>query len=258
MIGRFIAPLLLLLLIGCTLAADPLNPYDDPRIGAALEHYDIDVTVNAVSRLTCADGGARCVFRRENFAYYSFGRGQETEVAGEGATWAATVDGAVLTLHECTADQQGGNCVVSCNANCTCAVTLPENSVPEPCVEVATRAPTPAPKDEPPAFDQCPKRQFTQYCPELMNTGLPEGLDDEFECYNFCGGSFISVCDLEGNCGEEDCADKTATGTMNGQVFGCTLQDKLSFSPGNSGASVRTRNIMTVVLAIAAAVATFW
>ena len=258
MIGRFLTPLLLL--ITCALAADPLNPLDDPRIGAALEHYDIDVTETAISRLTCADGGARCVFRRENFADFSFGQGQETEVYGEGATWAATVDGAVLTLHACTADQQGGSCVVSCNANCTCAVTLDENSLPEPCVEVATRAPTPAPKTEPPKFDECPKRQFTQYCPELMNTGLPIGLDDEYECYNFCGGSWVSVCDLDGNCGPDDCANKTATGTMNGQVFGCTMQDKLNFSPGNSnsGVIVRTRTIMTVVLAMVAAVATFW
>jgi len=261
----------LLLLASCLLSitaqtqVDPLNPYDNPQIGATLQHYDVDRTDTAISKFTCADGGARCVFRRNNYLSVSFGTGQESQVEGEGATWAAVNDGAVLTLGACTVDDfdstsSGASCIVSCNANCTCAVTVDSDSDPEPCEQVATRAPTPAPGTDPPLHTQCPKRQFNTFCPELMNTGLPLGLDNEYECFNFCGGYFVSSCDLEGNCGDVECSNKTATGTLNGQVLGCTLEDKFKYSPntqnGSSGAAVYNYRGVTGLAALLVIAAT--
>jgi len=145
MIQRFIAPLPLLL-IACVhyVAADP---------GAALQHYDEDATETAIRQFSCADSGARCLFRRENFASVDFGEGLATQVSGGSTTWASTVPGAVLILGACTVvDPQGSNndCIVSCNEDCTCAVTLDGDSAP--CVEVTSRAPTPVPGIETPIF----------------------------------------------------------------------------------------------------------
>ena len=222
---------------------DPLNPYNNPTIGATLEHYDVDRTNNTKSAFTCKDGGARCVFRRSHFSSLSFGSGQNSEVVGEGAVWAATVDGAVLTLGNCNVtdfgDSARGACVVTCNANCTCALTADDDpSTTQPCTEVASRAPTPAPRTEPTAMagtpssssTQCPNRIFDEFCGELMHgPGLPPGIEENYECYNFCGGIFVSSCDLSGQCGDSSCSNSTASGTINGEVQGCTYQDYLNF-----------------------------
>ena len=245
-------PLLLLLARG-----NAVELSDDPQILAALQHFSVDDTETAISRFTCGDEGARCVFRRENFRSHDFGTGQETQVDGEGATWAAVVpDADVLTLGACIASDESG-CIVSCNANCACDVQLDESSDPQPCVKFVTRAPTAAPRQETAAVDQqCPERQFTEFCPQLMNTGVPIGLDDEYECYNFCGGNFVSSCDMKGNCGNLECDNKTAVGTLNGQVYGCTMQDKVKYNPGPNGSnsgSIQRTIVMTGVLAMAVA-----
>ena len=88
-----------------------------------------------------------------------------------------------------------------------------------------------------------------------MNTGVPLGLDDEYECFNFCGGYFISSCDLQGNCGPIECDNKTAAGTMNGQVFGCVLQDKFNYDPDTSGGTIRSA---AVILALLGTVMALW
>jgi len=102
-------------------------------------------------------------------------------------------------------------------------------------------------------LSKCPKRQFTNFCGELMNTGLPLGVEANYDCFNFCGGTWISSCDLEGQCGDTTCKNSSATGTRNGEVMGCTLQDMISFTSAssNSGAGGSRSLRSTTTLAVA-------
>jgi hypothetical protein len=230
---------LLLVVLATAGDVNSLN-YSDPLIGKTLENFEVLTDDSAVTKFGCEDYGARCVFRRSNYKTVDFGpeyTSQETENE-QGAVWAAVADGAVLTLGPCTNEE---NCIVTCNANCTCAYVTDDSSDPQLCAQVSSRAPTPAPKTEAPVANTCPQRQFTEFCPDLMNNAIPEGVDGNYDCFNFCGGVWVSSCDYAGNCGTLDCDNKTATGTLNGQVYGCTVTDisesKLAPSDGRSSTS---------------------
>jgi hypothetical protein len=222
-----------------TAGLNSLN-YSNPTIGATRVNFVIDTNASAISKLSCATTGSRCGFRRGNYASVDFGKGQETEDA-QGAVWAATDVTAVLTLGGCTANDTANNCIVTCNANCTCAYTTTGSNaataVPTSCTDVSSRAPTMVPQTAAPVPSVCPKIQFTQFCPDLVRNALPPGIDKMYDCYNFCGGSWISTCDYSGSCGQTDCGNKTAAGTATGQVFGCTLADKTRGSTKSGGTS---------------------
>jgi hypothetical protein len=207
--------------IASTIYGQTFN-FSDPKVGATLENFVVVTDDSAVTTFGCNDSGARCVFRRSSYKSFDFGTGQETEDV-QGAVWAAVVEGAVLTLGPC---MNNGNCIVTCNANCTCAYVTDDSGGPQICTQVTSRAPTPAPKTEAPVFSECPERQFTEFCPELMATALPEGVENNYDCYNFCGGIWVSTCDYSGNCGTLNCENKTSAGTLAGQVFGCVVSDK--------------------------------
>jgi hypothetical protein len=225
---------LLLVVLATAGDVNSLN-YSDPLIGKTLENFEVLTDDSAVTKFGCEDYGARCVFRRSNYKTVDFGpenTSQETENE-QGAVWAAVADGAVLTLGACTNEE---NCIVTCNANCTCTYVTDDSADPQLCAQVISRAPTQAPKTEAPVANTCPQRQFTEFCPDLMSNAIPEGVDGNYDCFNFCGGVWISSCDYAGNCGTLDCDNKTATGTLNGQVFGCTVTDisKLASSDGSN------------------------
>jgi hypothetical protein len=219
--------------------ATDLDP-TDPMIGAALEHF----LPSQTSEFRCEDDGARCVFTRRSFASVDFGVGQETENV-EGAVWAATdALSAVLTLGDCRADEPT-DCIVTCNANCTCttaaataSISDASSSTPgrEECPRVVTRAPTPAPPTPAPVPAVCPEVQNKALCKELMSSEahLPEGL--EFDCYNFCGGRFISSCDFAGSCGTATCDNATDSGVYS-IVKGCTDADRATAAAPGDGSS---------------------
>ena len=69
---------------------------------------------------------------------------------------------------------------------------------------------------------------------------MPPGIEQNYDCFNFCGGIFVSSCDFSGQCGTLTCSNATAAGTMNGQVQGCTYQDYLSYQPDSSSFSTST------------------
>ena len=77
---------------------------------------------------------------------------------------------------------------------------------------------------------------------------MPSGIEQNYDCYNFCGGIWVSSCDYSGQCGTTTCDNSTATGTMNGEVQGCTYKDFVDYqamggaaapgSPSSGGAAV--------------------
>jgi hypothetical protein len=211
--------------VGSSVYAQSFN-FSDPKIGATLEHFVVATDDSAVTTFGCVDDGSRCVFRRSNYDSFDFGSGQETEEAA-GAVWAAVVQDAALTLGPCISND---NCIVTCNANCTCSYVTNDSGGPKICTQVTSRAPTPSPKTEAPVFSECPERQFTEFCPQLMATAIPNGVEDNYDCFNFCGGIWVSTCDYSGSCGLLDCDNKTAAGTLTGQVFGCLVSDKALYT----------------------------
>jgi hypothetical protein len=83
-------------------------------------------------------------------------------------------------------------------------------------------------------FNVDPQRQFREFCSDLMNNAIPEGVDGTYDFFNFCCGVWIyTSCDYPGNCGTLDCDNKTATGTLNGKVFGCTVTDVFKLAPSD-------------------------
>ena len=215
----------------------------DPVVGATLEHFEvIGSDTTAVTKFACVNAGSRCIFQRLNYDSVDFGTGQDTENT-QGAVWAATTEDAILTLGYCTAGDSstatsrandnhsvdGNSCVVTCNANCTCAYITDETmDEPQLCRALTTRAPTPAPKTAAPVFKVCPQQQFAdEFCPTLMQqpNSIPDGTIQNYDCFNFCGGVWIDTCDIAtGTCGTTQCDNATATGTLNGVVKGCTIE----------------------------------
>jgi hypothetical protein len=217
----------------------PMVNYSDPMVGAIDDNFEVVTDPTAVTKFICEDLGARCVFRRLSYAKIDFGTGQDTENE-QGAVWAATKPDAVLTLSTCLSSNNingydDNHCVVTCNANCTCAYETDDmvSGKPQLCNKMTTRVPTPSPKTEAPVPKVCPEQQFVkEFCPTLMQTALPEGNIENYDCFNFCGGIWISTCDVAtGKCGPVDCDNKTATGTLNGIVKGCTIEQYQAKSP---------------------------
>lgn len=222
--------------------------FSDSAVGATLDHYEVSSDATAVTKLTCENVGSRCIFNRLNYKSIDFGTGQDTENT-QGAVWAATTEGAILSLGPCTGNDNtatsrasstdnGNSCVVTCNANCTCAY-ITEDTVNEPqlCQTLVSRAPTPSPKTAAPVPKVCPQQQFaTEFCPTLMQSGgIPDGTIDNYDCFNFCGGIWIDTCDIAtGTCGTTQCDNATATGTLNGVVKGCTREHYNSKLPSNN------------------------
>jgi hypothetical protein len=260
--------------------------YENPTIGAELVHFRIATTEGSASTLACEDPGARCVFTKAYYSDVDFGDGQETS-NGQGAVWAATVDSAVLTLGACTGspDDDRNDCIVTCNANCTCdnissstttttaaaVATNKEGSSSSSgssetsassstCTRVESRAPTMAPKTSPPVPAVCPKTQFDLHCPELMRTSLPAGIVHNYDCFNFCGGIWVSGCAFgSATCGILDCDNKTAVGSVTGQVFGCTKADFLQQATApsattnggkKSSSSPRSSSLVTIMVLV--------
>jgi hypothetical protein len=218
---------------------------DDPYVGATLENFEVETDTTAITKFACVDAGARCAFRRLSYESIDFGTGQETDDI-QGAAWAATTEDAILTMGPCLTNgtivnDNDNNCVVTCNANCTCAYVSSTNQEPQSCNQLTTRVPTPAPETSAPVPRVCPERQFTdEFCPSLMQTALPEGVIDNYDCFNFCGGIWVSTCDYSGTCGTQDCDNKTATGTITGVVKGCTIEhynQKSSINKNNNKSS---------------------
>jgi hypothetical protein len=52
---------------------------------------------------------------------------------------------------------------------------------------------------------------------------LPAGNEKNFDCYNFCGGIFVSSC-TDGVCGNTNCDNETEVGSIDGIVKGCTYE----------------------------------
>lgn len=210
---------------------DPSETYPDD-----LEYFQISTTANAVSSLTCNELGARCLFRKDDYAGYDLGGGQET--ANElGAVWAYTTAGTVLTLQACIGSNDTNNsnndCIVMCTDNCTCSVVsdvdeggddVDSAGSATACTQVTSRAPTVAPLTNPQVAEEvCTIIQFEQYCGPLMLT-LPPGIAQNYDCFTFCGGVWASSCSFGQTCDNAfaDCANATAVGTLNGPVAGCT------------------------------------
>lgn len=248
--------------ISVAAAQDNSTDFDDPLIGATVLHFDIETTVNSTTVIRCDDPGSRCVFRESQYSSHSYGDGQES-ANSQGSVWAAIVESAVLTVGECQPTGDDVGCVVTCNANCTCEFTTEDEdgsdtlnagdvtatervtSKPQPCAQHESRPPTMVPQGSAPVAAVCPKQQFTTHCPELM-LNLPKGNLEEFDCFNFCGGAFVSSCDFAGSCGNLECDNKTEVGTATGQVFGCTPADAKAAgakATGTNGAGQRSNSI---------------
>jgi hypothetical protein len=145
-----------------------------------------------------------------------YGGGQNS-INIESSVWAANNVDAVLTLTDCLLDNEP--CRVTCNANCTCTVV----DTNEPCTAGVSLAPTPVPIAGPTAAKVCPNITNVQHCPELMQNKLPAGNEGLFDCYNFCGGSFVSACS-EGKCGPAECPEAGEAGSLMGVVTGYTTE----------------------------------
>ena len=221
-------------------APDVFN-ISNPVVGATLEHYVVSSEPSSVTKFVCSNIGSRCTYNRLFYESIDHGTGLEFETT-EGPVWASINETSVFTLGPCTGDDntatsrdsstvveiENNNCVVTCNANCTCAyITDASMNDPQLCSQVASRAPTPSPKTDPPVSQVCPQQQFaTEFCPTLMNPNtIPDGTIDNYDCFNFCGGVWIDTCDIAtGTCGATKCENATATGTLNGVVKGCTKE----------------------------------
>ena len=83
-----------------------------------------------------------------------------------------------------------------------------------------------------PASQICPIKQNNELCPQLM-ARVPS--NNFYDCYNFCGGIFISTCSFSGSCGATSCANKTDDGIAR-VVLGCTddhLPGRLTVEAGS-------------------------
>ena len=216
------------------------NPYEDPQFGARPILYDI--TDGAT--FTCEDDGARCVFQGEQFSFFEVGNGQQTVIL-EGDVWGANDPSSdTLAVGSCIESP----CYVKCNAKCSCK--KPDGS---DCATSGTRAPTPAPPTPAPVPQICPEKQNTELCSQLM-TRVPS--NNFFDCYNFCGGIFISSCAFSGRCGDLSCPNKTDDG-ISSVVLGCTdddLPDRLTREDG-SGSGVNDLKLSSTLFALITAVA---
>lgn len=193
--------------------------------------------VNGAS-FECLFDGARCAFREDSFASFEFDGGQPTSTV-EGTVWSsldASTD--TMSLGECTGD----DCLVTCTANCTCTET--DGS---PCPQSETAAPTTATPTAAPVPQTCPEVQNKEFCADLMARVSP---NRQHDCYNFCGGVFISECAYSGSCGSLTCDNQTAG--ADGLIFGCTDADRAPGSvpaPSPSGSSSASVSLLGSAIA---------
>jgi hypothetical protein len=240
---------------------------------AAKEYYVVTKS-NGVAQFQCVTSGSRCVFQRNDFtSTKAIGSDSQISETIQAPTWAAiNVSSDRLQLNTCiggststatataadtvstattrstAADPKG--CLVVCTAQCTCQYT--DNSTgtdtTKDCLalpeapsnnEIIQEAVTQAPKQPNTKDVQCPQSLNTNLCTQMMALPPPafeKGL--QFDCYNFCGGIFISSCDLQtGKCGAITCNNATADGTNTGRVFGC----KDSHRPNTINSNTKTQ-----------------
>lgn len=77
-----------------------------------------------------------------------------------------------------------------------------------------------------------------------MQNNLPLGQEGMFDCYNFCGGEFVSVCS-EGSCGSSECENAGADGTVEGIVAGCTAEHlNIQLRPESYGEAITLSSIV--------------
>ena len=216
-----------LLLITASFGILSNGDVNDPQFGARLEFFQISTNDEHQSKINCQQAtlGSRCVFYRTDYSSSHFGTGQETQTT-EGPAWAANQADSVLTLGNCI---NPDNCVVQCNANCTCAYNMIDDpdSIPMPCERTTSPPPTPAPLPPKVTTPQlCTVTKHKEHCKTLLETSLPPGNINNFDCFNFCNGEFESTCDFnENDCVAECTTDIQDDGTVNGFVFGCSKMD---------------------------------
>lgn len=209
---------------------------------ARTEHFEVG---SDGALFTCQDRGAKCGFSSNEYDFVHFGTGQKTQDV-QGAIWGSNEEDSVLNLGKCKTEL----CIVTCNANCACSN---RNDDSQACPRAASRSPTASPKTAAPVPSTCSNRDATSevHCPDLMNNGLDEGNEKNFDCFSFCEGQFSSACFLGGECRLREC-NTTSTG-RNGLVAGCTPADKLKL-PKDSGAPA---SFLTLVYALVTA-ASLW
>lgn len=188
---------------------------------------------------SCVDNGARCVYQNADYERV-VPRGGQTTINIEGMVWSATNNQTdYLVVTQCKVE----NCYVNCNANCTCVT--PDQEI---CARQVTRAPTPATETPAPVPRVCPQQSNKQHCRALMPKVPPNNF---FDCYNFCGGVFLSTCTFAGQCGALTCTNATGSG-INSLVTGCMDEDRIPASGSTSGSTTTMRNSLSIIIALLA------
>jgi len=196
----------------------------------------IDFRVTDFARFTCEAKGFRCAYIKEDYADFKLSEGSQDSIGaidGQGNNVWSNVGGVdnSLTLQDCQADY----CLVRCNFGCHCFLENGE----EDC-EPGTAPPDNQEPTSPP--EVCPQTINAEVCPLLLDA-IPSGNINNYDCFNFCNGTFISSCDFGGSCADYDCGvDRASTdGMLNGIVVGCSkaaLQGQGSISSdGGSGST---------------------
>jgi hypothetical protein len=140
------------------------------------------------------------------------------------------------------------DCYVNCNAYCGCVQPDGAN-----CSLVVSRAPSPAPPTAAPIAQVCLELKNTNICPQLMER-VPS--NNFFDCYNFCGGLFLSACEFGGTCGKLDCDNATASG-IDSLVLGCTDADR-GGGDGGTGTGTSGANLLSWLTSSIAATSLGW
>jgi hypothetical protein len=191
----------------------------------------VDFRVLTYSKFTCEAKGFRCGYRKNDFGDYEMSANAQDsvgELGGEGNNiWSnvASVDDS-LVLTDCQVDY----CFVRCNYGCHCVLEDGNTTCEE-----GTPPPQAAPATDPPAV--CPEQINPQSCPDMI-TNAPAGT--EYDCYNFCGGNFVSTCDFGGTCASYACDNQGPDGSPTGLVVGCTrdmLNGNFENADGSAGDS---------------------
>jgi len=197
----------------------------------------VDFRVTDYAKFTCQAKGFRCGYVKDDYEEFDLSDGSQDSVGAVGNQgnniWSnvGSVDDS-LTLRNCQIDF----CLVRCNFGCDCAQ---ENG--DAC-ELGSLAPTPSAVG-PATPEVCPQQINSEVCP-MMIGAVPGGNLDNYDCFNFCNGTFVTSCDFGGTCTGYDCGVDRATtdGMQDGIVVGCTKemlqgQSSSSTSSGSSTSS---------------------
>lgn len=221
-----IVVLLFVLVVDRAGGQKPEFGYNPSTIGARPEIFNLPKGMSA--NFTCVNGGSRCAYLPKAFSKTYFGgrdAGSYTVTEDFGITrylWTATSP--KIHFFEATDCQMEPHCEVGCHADCKC---ISEEG--SPCPMVASLAPVVAPPVAAPVAKVCTKKQNTQHCPELMKTVASRLV---YDCYNFCGGIFMSSCAYSDskNCNIKACDNNTESGVTS-IVNGCTPSDRPAPTP---------------------------